>query len=130
MMQKKKEFGCYVISGGITTLVNYVIYTALLIVHVPYLPANGISWVGAVLAAYAMNRKWVFHSRNQVVKEFFSFVAMRFLTLAVESVLLWLFVEQIKIAPLPAKVVVSVVTVLANYVLCKYKIFRKEVCHG
>lgn len=130
MMQKKKEFGCYVISGGITTLVNYVIYTVLLIVHVPYLPANGISWAGAVLAAYAMNRKWVFHSRNQVMKEFFSFVAMRFLTLVVESALLWLSVEQIGIPPLPAKVVVSVVTVLANYVLCKYKIFRKEICHG
>lgn len=130
MMQKKKEFGCYVVSGGITTLVNYVIYTALLFMHVAYLPANGISWVGAVLAAYAMNRKWVFHSHNRVVKEFFSFVAMRFLTLVVESALLWLFVEQIRISPLPAKVVVSVVTVLANYVLCKYKIFGKEICHG
>ena len=47
MMQKKKEFGCYVVSGGITTLVNYVIYTALLFMHVAYLPANGISWVGS-----------------------------------------------------------------------------------
>ena len=83
-----------------------------------------------MLAAYAMNRKWVFHSHNRVVKEFFSFVAMRFLTLVVESALLWLFVEQIRISPLPAKVVVSVVTVLANYVLCKYKIFGKEICHG
>lgn len=129
-MQKKKEFGCYVISGGITTLVNYVIYMVLLAVHVPYLPANGISWAGAVMAAYVMNRKWVFHSGNQVIKEFISFVAMRFLTLAAESALLWLSVEQIGMPPLPAKVAVSVVTVLANYVLCRYKIFRKEICHG
>ncbi len=120
----------YVVSGGITTLVNYVIYMALLAVHMPYLPANGIAWAGAALAAYGMNRRWVFHSRNGVAREFLSFVSMRFLTLGAESVLLWLAVERIGISPVPAKIAVSVVTVLANYVLCKYKIFRKEICHG
>lgn len=120
----------YVVCGGITTLVNYVIYTLLLAAHMSYLPANGIAWGGAVLAAYAMNRRWVFHSQNRMLREFLGFAGMRFLTLLAESVLLWLAVELIGISPLPAKVAVSVVTVLANYVLCKYKIFGKEICHG
>lgn len=122
---KKKEFGSYIVSGGITTLVNYLIYTILLAVHISYLPANGIAWVGAVIAAYIMNRRWVFHSQNHVWKEFTAFAAMRFLTLVVESVLLWLAVEQLGILPLLSKVAVSVVTVLTNYVLCKYGIFKK-----
>lgn len=125
-MNRKKEFGSYIISGGITTAVNYLIYTILLAFHMPYLPANGIAWAGAVVAAYIMNRRWVFHSHNRIWKEFAAFASMRFLTLAVESALLWLTVEYLMFHPLLSKVVVSVVTVLANYVLCKYGIFKRK----
>ena len=127
---KKKEIGSYMISGGITTLVNYAIYLILLAMHLSYLQANVAAWIGAVVAAYLMNRKWVFHSKNRIWREFPAFAAMRFLTLLAETTLLWFMVDKIGILPLSAKIVVSVVTVTANYVLCKYRIFRKEVCHG
>ena len=73
----------------------------------------------------------VFHSRNKIWKELPSFAALRFLTLLVENVLLWLLIDHLYILPLPAKLLVSVITVVGNYVFCKYGVFKKEeICHG
>lgn len=123
-MKSKKELLCYCISGGATTLVNYVIYFILLYFSIEYLTANTFAWIGAVLTAYIMNRRWVFHSKGRILSEFGSFIALRFLTLLVENVLLWLSVDFLSIPPMPAKIIVSIITVLSNYLLCKYKIFH------
>ena len=129
-MKLNKEFFTYIISGGITTGVNYSLYVCLLVLQVPLLAANSIAWVGAVLVAYALNRKWVFHSGRPVIKELFSFAGLRFLTLLTENALLQLLVGELCVAPFPAKLIVSVVTVIGNYILCKFGVFKKEVtCH-
>ena len=62
--------------------------------------------------------------------ELASFVGARFLTQLAENALLWLFIDSLGVSPFPAKLFVSVVTVIGNYILCKYGIFKKEVpCH-
>ena len=130
-MKLKKELLTYLVSGGITTGVNYIIYGSLLFLHLPWLIANSAAWVFAVLTAYLLKRKWVFHSEKQILPELASFAGMRFLTLLVENILLWLLIGLAHAAPFPAKLLVSAVTVAGNYVLCKYGIFKKEViCHG
>lgn len=130
-MKLKKELLTYLISGGITTGVNYLLFLGLMAPGVPYLAANSIAWAGAVLTAYALNRLWVFHSEKQVAGELASFAALRFVTLLVENALLWLLVSRLFVAAFPAKLMVSVVTVTGNYVLCKFGIFKKEViCYG
>ena len=135
-MKLKKELVTYILSGGITTGVNYVLYAALLSAHIPYLTANSIAWTGAVVTAYVLNRMWVFRSGNHVLHELISFAGLRLLTLAAENFLLWLLISRLKFLPFPAKLLVSVVTVAGNYVLCKYGVFKKsadkkeEICHG
>lgn len=129
-MKLQKELTAYLISGGITTGVNYSLYAALLYLHLPWLVSNSIAWAGAVLTAYLLNRRWVFHSGNRVKKELASFVGARFLTLLAENVLLWMSIDILDSAPVPAKLFVSIITVLGNYILCKYGIFKKEAaCH-
>ena len=131
MLKLKKELVLYCLSGGATTFVNYLIYFILLKTHVEYLAANTLAWAGAVVTAYLLNRRLVFHSRKHILQEFCSFVFLRFLTLLAENILLWIAVDSLGIPPLPSKIMVSVITVLSNYVLCKYKIFHKEeVNHG
>ena len=130
-MKMKRELITYLISGGVTTGVNYLLYAGLLALHIPYLAANSAAWAGAVLTAYALNRQWVFHSKKHIASELSSFAALRFLTLLVENMLLWLLISRMDTAAFPAKLIVSVVTVVGNYVLCKFGIFRKEaVTHG
>lgn len=131
VLKAKKELVLYCLSGGATTFVNYLIYFILLKIQVEYLAANTLAWAGAVVTAYLLNRRLVFHSRKHILQEFSSFVFLRFLTLLAENVLLWIAVDSLGVPPLPSKIMVSVITVLSNYVLCKYKIFQKEeVNHG
>ena len=130
-MKIKQDFITYIISGGLTTGVNYALYVGLLWTGIPWLAANSIAWAGAVLTAYGLNRKWVFHSGNRIWQELTSFAALRFVTLAIENTLLWLLIDRMHIMPFPSKIAVSAVTVIGNYVLCKYGVFKKEeVCHG
>ena len=129
-MKLNQELLTYLISGGVTTGVNYLLYAGFLFLDLPWLASNSIAWAGAVLTAYLLNRYWVFHSGNRVMAELASFVGARFLTLLTEDALLWLLIDALDVSPFPAKLSVSVVTVVGNYILCKYGIFKKEVsCH-
>lgn len=128
-MRKKSvsEAVRYFINGGATTAVNYIVYIALTYASINYLAANSLAWVAAVLFAYGTNRFLVFHSTNSVGRELLSFVGMRFLTLLVENLLLFLCIQQMALPSLAAKLCVSVVTVCSNYAVCKCSIFRKGV---
>lgn len=120
-----QEAVSYLLTGGATTLVNYVVYLSLLHFKVGYLAANTIAWVFAVAFAYITNRTFVFHSENQIGKELVSFVSMRFLTLLMENMLLALLIQHLKFHPALSKIAVSFTTVIANYVICKCQIFRR-----
>ena len=94
----------YIVTGGLTTGVNYLIYFILLGAAGDaaqqsrvYLAANSAAWLGAVLFAYVMNRKLVFHSERAIVHEFLEFAGLRLATLAVENLLLYLLRQQLKI---------------------------------
>ena len=90
----------YIVTGGLTTGVNYLIYFILLGAAGDaaqqsrvYLAANSAAWLGAVLFAYVMNRKLVFHSERAIVHEFLEFAGLRLATLAVENLLLYLLID-------------------------------------
>ena len=110
----------YIFTGGATTAVNYVIYAG---VH--YLIANSLAWCGAVVFAFWANRQFVFQSRGNWKKEFAAFTAARLATLAAENVLLVLLIQGGGMTEFFAKILVSVVTVVLNYVVCKVGIFRE-----
>ncbi len=119
------ELITYVFVGGLTTLVNFVVYFACTSVNINYLIANVLSWVVAVLFAYVANRKYVFKSEGNSQKtEFIQFVSLRAVTLLVETALLFVFVQLMAMNENIAKIVVSIVTVIGNYVFCKFLIFK------
>lgn len=115
----------YVIVGAMTTLVDYVIYLAFLTLSAGYLLSNTLGWTGAVIFAFFANRKVVFRSGGKRSEEFFKFVLTRLSTLAVENILLFLLIGCIGMGDIVAKIAVSVVTVVLNYCVCKYGIFKE-----
>ncbi len=121
-----QEIASYLLTGGTTTLINYVIYLTLLHFKVNYLAANTIAWIFAVAFAYISNRTFVFHSKNQMGKELISFVSLRFLTLLLENALLILLIQHWLFHPAISKIAVSVFTVIANYMICKCQIFQNR----
>ena len=97
MDEKKKniiELLNYVVVGGLTTLVNFVVYFFCTHIQLHYLIANVIAWIFAVLFAYIANRKYVFKSEgNDQKAEFLQFVSLRAVTLVVESLLLFVCIQ-------------------------------------
>lgn len=115
----------YIMTGGMTTGINYIIYIGLMALSVTYLMANTIAWLGAVTFAYFANREVVFHSKGDRKQEFLQFFSLRAATLVIENLLLLLLVDFIGAGSLVSKILVSVITVVLNYFACKYSIFKQ-----
>lgn len=126
MEKKIKELFLYGIGGVLTTVVNYVIYYSMGILGIGYLLANTAAWTAAVVFSFCINRSVVFGSRGEWLEEFLPFAGLRLLTLAAENLLLYLLVGRLGLGTLVSKVLVSIVTILGNYIICKKRIFKKS----
>lgn len=128
--EKYRETIHYLFFGVVTTVVNFVIYYALLWTGMHYLTAQVIAWIGAVIAAYVTNKLWVFESNArtlpEILREFTSFVLSRLFSDAVETALLWLLVDVLILSENIAKIPVAVLTVVLNYITGKLLVFRKK----
>lgn len=130
LLDKYQEQWHYLIVGGCTTLVNYLIYTPL-IFFFPFFKenyqlANVLAWIGAVAFAYFANGAFVYNSTaKRGLKEAGAFVLSRVFSLVLESLLLALMVEVLHLDEFIAKIVVSVVTVVVNYLTGKL-VFKKH----
>ncbi len=123
--ENKEKIG-YLIGGGITTFVNYLVFSGGYILGIPTVVNNTLAWCVAVVCAYIINATYVFKIHKN--KEAFGqFASLRLLTLMIENILLILLQLGIGVPLLISKVFVSVITVIGNYVLCKYKIFKEEI---
>lgn len=125
---KNEELWNYLIIGALTTVVSigsYSIFSKLLKIN--YLISNVLSWIVSVIFAYFTNRWFVFHSKEKKkFKEFMAFISSRLLTLLLDSGLMIVGVDYLKIDDLVTKILVQIVIVIANYVLSKLIVFKKE----
>ena len=145
LILKYKELIVYVIFGGLTTVVNLVVFTlsGMVLGDERYLISNIIAWFAAVIFAYITNKLWVFESKSWdirvLLKEIPSFFAARVLSFLIEEAGLFVFVDllsfkdiSLKIlsfelgGELIAKAVLAVIVVVLNYVFSKLVIFRKK----
>ncbi|MBR2714765.1 MAG: GtrA family protein [Ruminococcus sp.] len=143
---KYHEFIMYMIFGAGTTVVAWVSY-AIFTKTIPHISffgisidntttANVLSWICAVIFAYVTNKLWVFNSKSWnpkvAFKEFVMFVSSRLATGIIEWVglplLIAIGVDQkiFGVEGMLAKILVSVIVVLLNYVFSKLFIFKRK----
>ena len=130
LLKKHKELISYVFWGAATTAVNYCVYflcTQLL--QIQYLISNVLSWVAAVAFAFVVNKLFVFASKSwkagTVLPELWKFVSARILSGVMETGILLLFVELLKLPDGPVKIAAGVLVILLNYAVSKWLIFKK-----
>jgi putative flippase GtrA len=134
-LEKYRELIVYFITGVLTTLVNWAVY-ALCVETFDWSVAvsNAIAWGAAVLFAYVTNKLWVFRSYSWnlrfVIREAFLFVSARILTGIFEIVsvplLVGLGLNQpfFGVKGMWAKILVSAIVMVLNYVFSKLIVFR------
>lgn len=130
LLIKYREIIVYVFFGGLTTVVSWGSYFLLRLVNVDYQLAQWISWAAAVAFAFVVNKIFVFRDRDLTAQGLFrqiwQFVSVRIVSGVLEWLLMLLFVELIKIPDGISKIIVSIVTVIVNYIASKLLIFRKK----
>lgn len=127
----------YLIFGVSTTLVNWVVYTLLVVAaNADVTISNGIAWFAAVTFAYFTNKLFVFESKSWkgavLVKEIIAFFGARIASGVFEiflpALLMKIGLDQaiFGIEGFVAKAVVSVLVIILNYVFSKLFVFRNK----
>ena len=125
-MDLTKELIAYIFFGVLTTAVNIITYFLFVDVFaVNYIISNIIAWFVSVLFAYITNRIWVFESKDDnIIKEIVLFYGGRVFSGAVDTGLMYLFIDILSIGDFISKIVIQVIVVVLNYVLSKLVVFK------
>jgi len=137
LWKKYEEIICYLIVGVATTVVNWIVYAlANAVAGLSMNASNILAWAVAVLFAFVTNKIFVFHSKNrrvlQLFAEFAKFIGSRVVTGIFEIAGLPLLYSLgmngsiFGVEGFVAKVIVSVVVIILNYVLSKFLVFAKK----
>ena len=131
--KKHQETFLYLFFGGLTTIVNWGAYAALVWFGVEINISNIISWIVGVTFAFVVNKWFVFRSKCLiplvVLRELGSFFAARIVTGAIAIILfpivyaLGMNQTIFGIDGFVAKMFTTVIEIILNWVFSKYLIF-------
>jgi len=121
----------YLIVGGLTTLINFVLFVLLHeVMGLDDTFSNVTSISVSVLFAYVANKLVVFRqhcdSMSALALEFVKFVGSRLFTMALEVGVVLLFTRALGQSATPGKVVAMVIVVIVNYIISKLIVFKKQ----
>ncbi len=133
-----REVFSYIIFGVLTTVVNIVVsYILKALLHIEGNIASTIGIICSILFAYFTNRKWVFHSDANTIKEkwieFGKFVLGRAFTMVLEIVGVFLLNDVIhafygmfsdNMAYLINKMLMTVIVIILNFFISKFFAFK------
>lgn len=134
---KYREIIMYLIFGVSTTLVNWIVYTLLVsIANTDVTPANAIAWFAAVIFAYITNKLYVFESKSwkvtvlahEIISFFGARIASGVFEIFLPALLMKIGLDQaiFGIEGFAAKLVVSVLVIVLNYIFSKLFVFKSK----
>ena len=117
----------YIFWGGCTTLVNLVSFYLMRIAGLPLMAANIISIILAILFAYVVNSRFVFHDSCETLKDhiqpFVKFISARLVTMVIEVGGVWLLAVVMGFHDMVAKFCTQFLVLVLNYIFSKFVIF-------
>lgn len=133
-----REVISYIIFGVLTTIVNIVVsYVLKAFFNIEGNIASTIGIICSILFAYFTNRKWVFHSDANTLKEkwieFGKFILGRGFTMVVEIVGVFLLNDVVhsfygifsdNTAYLINKMIMTVIVIILNFFISKFFAFK------
>lgn len=130
LVRKHWDILSYLFFGGLTTVVNYVVYLPCYNwLGLSATLSNVIAWVVAVAFAYLTNKPFVFQSHDwswkTVGPELAKFVGCRIGSGLLETAVLFITVDLLHWDGNIMKLILSVAVVILNYVGSKLLVFKK-----
>ena len=130
LIEKYWDVLTYLVFGGLTTVVNYLVYLpCLYMLGMSAAVSNVIAWAVAVAFAYLTNKPFVFRSYDwsmkTVIPELTKFVGCRVASGVAETLIILVTVDILGWSGAVWKLVTSVLVVVANYFGSKFLVFKK-----
>ena len=127
---KKVEAMRYLVFGGLSTVVNILVFALFNKLGLATIASNTIAWVVAVIFAYATNKFCVFEAKTEgkkdLIREFGSFIVARLATLGVETIMMWVTIDLWYWNAILMKVIANIVVIILNFVFSKLFIFKNK----
>ena len=127
--EKMKHYILYIVFGVLTTAVDFVTFY-LLTKFAPSINENISNAIGifvSIVFAYFTNRKYVFKSNEKnLIKEFAKFFLSRMASTLFNVIAFWILTTYTTISNMLAKLIISVVVVILNYIISKFYVFKEK----
>lgn len=125
-----KEILLYLLFGGICFLISTSLFWLFVCaLKINELFSNAVVWIVCVLFQFFTNRIWVFDGKVKTAGEFagqlLAFSGGRLFTLAVEEIILAVFITWLAVPALPVKLAAQIVVIILNYIISKVWVFTK-----
>ena len=122
----------YGICGAISTVLDIGIFGFLAnVLNLYYLIANAFAWIVALIFSFLANKYYVFESRSFKkkvwLKEAAEFFGARGMACGIDMGGMYLLVSIIEINQNHAKLIVTLIVIIINYILSKFWIFKKSI---
>ncbi|MBQ7668661.1 MAG: GtrA family protein [Clostridia bacterium] len=117
----------YLFFGGLTTVINVVVYAICArVFNLPTIPSTIIAWMFAVSVAFIANKLWVFESKNKAVfKELTKFFACRIGTGTLDVIVMFVTVDLLFFNEIIMKLISNIIVIILNYIFSKLIVFKK-----
>jgi len=131
LLKKYREIVMYLIFGGLAAAVSALSYfVASWGFGLSAWLSSIVSWIFAVTFAFITNKIFVFQSKNKTkedaLKEALLFFAMRLSSLALNVIIMLVFVDWMNLHEPLIFLVAQFVVLVFNYVASKFWVFREE----
>jgi len=117
--------------GATNTFVGYLVFSAFTLwifadVYLGYLLSLAFSYVVGISLAFVLYRRFVFVVQGHVLRDFARFVSVYLVAIGINAAALPLLVEVATVPPLPAQLIILVVTTLLSFFGHKKFSFRRS----
>lgn len=131
LIRKRYDILAYLFFGGLTTVVNYIVYLPCLnLLHFSAAVSNVIAWIFAVAFAFLTNKPFVFKSHDwswkTVLPELTAFIGCRVGSGILETGIIFVTVDLLGMNGNILKLITSILVVILNYFGSKLLVFRNK----
>lgn len=127
MLTKYRQLFLYGIIGGLSSGIDFVVYSGLIFSGINVLLSNIIGVHTGIITSFTLNSRLNFQMTDHIFSRFVSFYLIGLIGLGVSTLMLWCLVDRLFWNPLIAKILTILVVAIFQFILNKTITFKSKI---
>lgn len=120
-----RAFFLYICIGGLSSLINYVIFTLLYgLFHLHYQWALTIGYFSGAVANFMLNRQVTFQVMDKMHRQLIKYLILLLTNYYINLTIVYFLVDHLQYSPYVAVIISIGSTVMFTYIASKYWVYR------